>query len=435
MLPEETFSAGRLGASSTWVSSSRRPTRPGPTQAMAGLEIWGGVRTGTAAGLAMTGRRRLRVCVRGVVQGVGFRPFVYTTRRRAGLAGTVRNDSAGAVIEVEGDGPRRRSVPDDGCATSRRRWPWSIEPSKQDVPLVGGTGFAIADTTRPDGGRTLASPDVAMCADCAAELRDPGRPALPAPVHQLHQLRAAVHDHRARCPTTGPPRRWPASRCAPTAPASTTTPPTGVSTPSRSACPDCGPTAALPSTGRPTDRTATPALRARPTAAARRRHRRGQGHRRLPPGLRRAPTTRRSPNCGTRKRRGDKPFARDGRRPRRRRAADRRRRRRRGRAADRHRSARSCCSHAAGRQPVADAVAPGNPDLGVMLPYTPLHVAAVRTARRRRRARTLLVMTSRQPRRRADRFTDDDARRPARAARRRVADARPARSRCRATTR
>ena len=41
------------------------------------------------------------------------------------------------------------------------------------VPLVGGTGFTIADTTRTDGGRTLTSPDVAMCADCAAEQRDP----------------------------------------------------------------------------------------------------------------------------------------------------------------------------------------------------------------------------------------------------------------------
>jgi hydrogenase maturation protein HypF len=43
----------------------------------------------------------------------------------------------------------------------------------QDIPVVGGTGFVIADTSRSDGGRTLASPDVAMCAECAAEQRDP----------------------------------------------------------------------------------------------------------------------------------------------------------------------------------------------------------------------------------------------------------------------
>ena len=51
----------------------------------------------------MTGRRRLRVCVRGVVQGVGFRPFVYTCAAALALSGSVRNDSSGAIIEVEGD--------------------------------------------------------------------------------------------------------------------------------------------------------------------------------------------------------------------------------------------------------------------------------------------------------------------------------------------
>ncbi|MFG1929787.1 carbamoyltransferase HypF [Mycobacterium sp. NPDC048908] len=120
----------------------------------------------------MTTRRRLRVCVRGVVQGVGFRPFVYTAAAALGLSGSVRNDTAGAVIEVEGhptdldrflnrlrDGPPPLAVIE------------SIEPHA--IATVGGTGFTIADSSRSGGGRTLASPDVAMCADCAAELRDP----------------------------------------------------------------------------------------------------------------------------------------------------------------------------------------------------------------------------------------------------------------------
>jgi hydrogenase maturation protein HypF len=118
-------------------------------------------------------RRRLRVCVQGVVQGVGFRPFVYTTAAALGLSGAVRNDSSGAIIEVEGD-------------------PWNIDDflhrlrdgppplaiiesiATEAIPVIGGTGFVIADTSRSTTGRTLASPDVAMCADCAAELRDPG---------------------------------------------------------------------------------------------------------------------------------------------------------------------------------------------------------------------------------------------------------------------
>ena len=120
----------------------------------------------------MTGRRRLRVCVHGVVQGVGFRPFVYTTAAALGLSGSVRNDSSGAIIEVEGDA----GDIDDFLTRLRDRPPplaviESIET--QAIPVVGGTGFAIADTSRSDGGRTLASPDVAMCDECAAEQRDP----------------------------------------------------------------------------------------------------------------------------------------------------------------------------------------------------------------------------------------------------------------------
>ena len=120
----------------------------------------------------MTGRRRLRVCVHGVVQGVGFRPFVYTTAAALGLSGSVRNDSSGAIIELEGDA----GAIDDFLTRLRDRPPplaviESIDI--QAIPVVGGTGFAITDTSRSDGGRTLASPDVAMCDECAAEQRDP----------------------------------------------------------------------------------------------------------------------------------------------------------------------------------------------------------------------------------------------------------------------
>lgn len=117
-------------------------------------------------------RHRMRLCVRGVVQGVGFRPFVYTTATALGLTGSVRNDSAGAVIEIEG-------APD---ALTRfverlhtRPPPLAVIETvdDEDLPPVGGTGFFIADTSRGRG-RTLASPDVAMCPKCAAEQRDPG---------------------------------------------------------------------------------------------------------------------------------------------------------------------------------------------------------------------------------------------------------------------
>ena len=117
-------------------------------------------------------RRRLQVRVRGVVQGVGFRPFVYTTAVALGLSGSVRNDTSGAVIEVEGD---RSDIDEFLTRLDKCSPPLAVIESvdTKPVPVIGGTGFTIADSSRSDGGRTLASPDVAMCAECAAEQRDP----------------------------------------------------------------------------------------------------------------------------------------------------------------------------------------------------------------------------------------------------------------------
>ncbi|WP_280352250.1 carbamoyltransferase HypF [Nocardia abscessus] len=120
-----------------------------------------------------TERLRRRLLVRGVVQGVGFRPFVYTTAAELALSGSVSNDSSGVVIEIEGAPPGL----DEFAERLRLRPPplAVIESVEQtDIPVRGGTGFHIADTTRDGGGRTLASPDVAICADCERELRDPG---------------------------------------------------------------------------------------------------------------------------------------------------------------------------------------------------------------------------------------------------------------------
>jgi hydrogenase maturation protein HypF len=107
-----------------------------------------------------------------VVQGVGFRPFVYTAAASLGLSGSVRNDSAGAIIEVEGDAS---SIDDFLHRLRAGPPPLAIIESivTEQIPVIGGTAFTIADTSRSGTGRTLVSPDVAMCADCAAELRDP----------------------------------------------------------------------------------------------------------------------------------------------------------------------------------------------------------------------------------------------------------------------
>lgn len=118
-----------------------------------------------------SGRARRRFAVRGVVQGVGFRPFVYTTAAELSLSGRVANDSSGVLIETEG-------APADLDEFERRLRlsppPLAVVESVErcDIPVRGGTGFHIADTSH-GGGRTLASPDIAICDACDAELRDP----------------------------------------------------------------------------------------------------------------------------------------------------------------------------------------------------------------------------------------------------------------------
>ena len=162
-----------------------------------------------------------------------------------------------------------------------------------DVPAAGYAGFEIRHS------RVAAGPlpahlaaDIATCPDCLRELLDPGRPPLPLPLHQLHQLRPALHHHR-RHPLRPPAHHHGApSPCARPASASTTTRSTAASTPSPTPARSAGRTlAAAP--GRDAGHGVAPA-----TGATRRWHARGgraccargdpggQGPGRISPGLR-----------------------------------------------------------------------------------------------------------------------------------------------------
>ena len=122
----------------------------------------------------MTRRMRVRYSVDGVVQGVGYRPFVYVTAVRLGLTGFVMNDVGGVVVEVEGTAG---AVEDLGRSLRFDAPPLAsvVTVTGREVDLVGGTGFAIADTEHATavGRRALPGPDVATCADCLRELADP----------------------------------------------------------------------------------------------------------------------------------------------------------------------------------------------------------------------------------------------------------------------
>ncbi len=107
----------------------------------------------------------------GVVQGVGFRPFVYGLAERYRLGGFVLNDGAGVVIEAEGEA---RSLNDFGLALASEAPALARvdEVSATPVSPRGESDFTIAESAAT--GRTaLIPPDIATCDECLRELFDP----------------------------------------------------------------------------------------------------------------------------------------------------------------------------------------------------------------------------------------------------------------------
>lgn len=117
-------------------------------------------------------RSRVRLRVEGVVQGVGFRPFVHGLATRLGLAGCVRNDVRGVLIEVEGDaeavGAFVAQLRSGGppMAVVERITTEALEP-------FGDETFVIDASDGVGPRAALVSPDTATCPACLRELADP----------------------------------------------------------------------------------------------------------------------------------------------------------------------------------------------------------------------------------------------------------------------
>jgi hydrogenase maturation protein HypF len=115
---------------------------------------------------------RRAIEVRGIVQGVGFRPFVYALAARHRLGGFVRNRAGTVAIEVEGEPAALDRFVTDLAGRPpplARIEHLSCEP----LPPRGDREFRIADSEAGAPGDVFISPDVATCADCRAELFDP----------------------------------------------------------------------------------------------------------------------------------------------------------------------------------------------------------------------------------------------------------------------
>jgi hydrogenase maturation protein HypF len=117
--------------------------------------------------------KRVRIRLRGIVQGVGFRPFVHNLAARWQLAGYVLNSSAGLLAEVEG----AEAAVDRFVAAVREEAPplaWIQEMEVAEIALAGGAGFEIRASAVETGEFALISPDVATCPDCLRDCREPG---------------------------------------------------------------------------------------------------------------------------------------------------------------------------------------------------------------------------------------------------------------------
>jgi hydrogenase maturation protein HypF len=115
---------------------------------------------------------RQRIFVRGIVQGIGFRPHVYRLAAEHGLTGFVGNNSEGAFLEVEG--------PVDAVASFTNQLRALPPPHARfdafvttALPVCGKDGFRIVESEGLPAAATPVSPDLAICDECLAELSDP----------------------------------------------------------------------------------------------------------------------------------------------------------------------------------------------------------------------------------------------------------------------
>ena len=113
---------------------------------------------------------RLRVRVRGTVQGVGFRPHLWRLATALGLTGNVRNDAEGVLAEVQG------ARAGELAEQLRRTAPPLARIAAIEVtpcpPVAGEAGFTILGSA-PGQVATAVAPDACVCPDCLAEMCDP----------------------------------------------------------------------------------------------------------------------------------------------------------------------------------------------------------------------------------------------------------------------
>lgn len=115
---------------------------------------------------------RYSIHINGLVQGVGFRPFIYNLALEYGLSGFVSNTAEGVDIEIEGDEESISQflidIPLKAPSISE-----ITDISKKEIPFSNTFGFNIIQSGQNNSNQTLISPDISICDDCLKELFDP----------------------------------------------------------------------------------------------------------------------------------------------------------------------------------------------------------------------------------------------------------------------
>jgi len=115
---------------------------------------------------------RQRIFVRGMVQGIGFRPYVYRHALAHGLSGFVGNNSEGAFVEIEGS-PEQAALFVDSLRTCPPPHARIDGLELTEISLRGEAGFRIVESESNPECSTPVSPDLAICDECLIELFDP----------------------------------------------------------------------------------------------------------------------------------------------------------------------------------------------------------------------------------------------------------------------
>jgi len=116
--------------------------------------------------------KRYRIVITGIVQGVGFRPFIYNLAKEMGLAGWVGNTDSSVVIEIETAKATLKSFIE--AIKSKAPVLSKIETvTCEELPFIGFKSFEIKESETVSKGQIFISPDVSTCNDCINELKNP----------------------------------------------------------------------------------------------------------------------------------------------------------------------------------------------------------------------------------------------------------------------